>query len=112
MSSEQPEWEAIVVFVTAPAEEEAAAIARALVEAKLAACVSIINNVRSIYSWQGNIEDDAELLMIVKTRKSLFAGLSAKIRELHSYDVPEIIALPVTESSNDYLEWLHNATAK
>ena len=110
--SEQIQREEIVVLVTAPKEEEAAGIARALVEAKLAACVNIINNVRSIYSWQGNVEDDSELLMIIKTRKSLFDELSAKVRELHSYDVPEIIALPITAGSEEYLKWLNESTGK
>jgi periplasmic divalent cation tolerance protein len=77
--SEQIQREEVVVLVTAPKEEEAAEIARVLVKAKLAACVNIINNVRSIYSWQGNVEDDSELIMIIKTRKSLFKELSAKV---------------------------------
>ena len=102
--------EEIVTFITAPNEDEAAGIARSLVEARLAACVNIVRNIRSIYTWQGNIEDDSEVLMIVKTRKSLFNALSAKVRELHSYDVPEIIALPVTEGSEEYLKWLKEST--
>ena len=102
--------EEIVIFITAPNEDEAAGIGRSLVEARLAACVNIVRNIRSIYTWQGNIEDDSEALMIVKTRKSLFKALSAKVRELHSYDVPEIIALPVTDGSEEYLKWLKEST--
>ncbi|HDH53181.1 MAG TPA: divalent-cation tolerance protein CutA [Nitrospirae bacterium] len=102
--------EEIVTFITAPSEDEAARIARSLVETRLAACVNIIKNMRSIYTWQGNVEDDSEVLMIVKTRKSLFKTLSAKVRELHSYDVPEIIALPVIEGSEEYLKWLKEST--
>lgn len=102
--------EEIVIFITAPGEDEAAKIARSLVEARLAACVNIVRNIRSIYTWQGNIEDDTEVLMIVKTRKSLFSALSAKVRELHSYDVPEIIALPVIDGSEEYLKWLKEST--
>lgn len=100
----------IVVFITAPNEDDAAVMAKTLVESRLAACVNIIRNIRSIYSWQGNIEDDSEVLMIVKTRKELFEGLSSKVRELHSYDVPEIIAIPITDGSKDYLKWLKDST--
>ena len=110
--SEQVHSEEIVVFITAPGEDEAAKIARALVGAKLAACVNIINNVRSIYTWQGNVEDDSELLMIVKTCRGLFNELSVKVRELHSYDVPEIIALPIIDGSEEYLKWLNESTGK
>lgn len=100
----------IVVFVTAPSEDDAAVIARALVEQKLAACVNIVRNIRSIYSWQGKIEDDAEVLMIVKTQTKHFDALSEKVKELHSYDVPEIIALPILKGSDDYLEWIKAST--
>ncbi len=108
--SEQTQSEPIVIYITAPGEEEAAGLARALVEAKLAACVNIITNVRSIYSWQGNIEDDREHLMIVKTQRHLFDRLAEKVREMHSYDVPEIVALPIVEGSPDYLKWLQEST--
>ena len=108
--SEQTLSEHIVVYITAPGEEEAAGLARTLVEEKLAACVNMVSNVRSIYSWQGRIEDDKELLMIVKTQRHLFDRLAAKVREIHSYDVPEIIALPIVEGSPDYLRWLQDST--
>ena len=100
----------IVCYITAPNEDEALNIARALVENRLAACANIIKNVRSIYSWKGAVEDDAEVLMIVKTRKPLFHKLSEKVKELHSYDVPEVIALPIIDGSEDYLEWLREST--
>jgi periplasmic divalent cation tolerance protein len=100
----------IIVFITASSEEEAAKIARALVEARLAGCVNIIKNIRSIYSWQGKIEDEPEVLMIVKTQKSLFDSLTKKVEELHSYTVPEIIVLPIVEGSKDYLKWLREVT--
>ena len=102
--------ENIVVFITAPSEDDAAVIAHALVEQKLAACVNIVRNIRSIYSWQGKIEDDAEVLMIAKTQQKHFDALSKKVRELHSYDVPEIIALPILKGSDDYLEWIKAST--
>ncbi len=100
----------IVVFITAPGEEEASKIARSIVEIRLAACVNIVKNVRSIYRWQGNIQDDSEVLMVVKTRKELFSDLTAKVKELHSYSVPEIIALPIVDGSKDYLQWLAEST--
>lgn len=96
----------IVVFITASNEDEAAKIARAIVEARLAGCVNIIKNIRSIYSWQGKIEDDSEAMMVVKTQKHLFDKLSQKVKELHSYITPEIIALPIVDGSEDYLKWL------
>jgi periplasmic divalent cation tolerance protein len=100
----------IIVLMTAPKEEEAARIAKALVENKLAGCVNIIRNVRSIYRWQGKIEDDKEVLLIAKTRNSLFKRLAKKVKELHGYAVPEIISLPVVGGETDYLKWLRQAT--
>jgi len=100
----------IVVFITASNEDEAAKIAKALVESRLAGCVNIIKNIRSIYRWQGKIEDEPEVLMIAKTQKSLFNDLSKKVKELHSYTVPEIIAMPIVEGSEDYLKWLKEVT--
>jgi len=110
MSDEVHHGKEIVVYVTAPNEDEAAGIARALVEAKLAACVNIISNIRSIYRWQGNLEDDSEVLMIIKTRKELFDPLTVAVRKLHSYDVPEIIALPISLGSEDYIKWIREST--
>lgn len=102
--------EYIVVFITAPGEEEAAGIGRELVEARLAACVNIVKDARSIYRWQGKIEDAAEALMIVKTQKDRFDDLMEAVKKLHSYSVPEIIALPVVQGSEDYLAWLKDET--
>ena len=103
--------EFIVVYITAPNEAEAAKIAKTLVNEKLAACVNIVKSIRSIYSWQGKIEDDSEVLMIVKTRKELFGRLKDRVKELHNYTVPEIIALPIIEGSEDYLNWVKEETA-
>ena len=100
----------IVVFITTSNEDEAAKISRALVESRLAGCVNIIRNIRSIYSWQGKIEDEPEVLMIAKTRKPLLDALMKRVKELHSYTVPEIIALPIVEGSEDYLKWLREVT--
>jgi periplasmic divalent cation tolerance protein len=100
----------IVVLITAPKEEDAEKIAKELVESRLAACVNIIRDIRSIYRWQGKTEDESEVLMVVKTRKSLFDKLMKRVKELHGYSVPEIIALPVIEGSQDYLKWLGEET--
>ncbi|MDA8088589.1 MAG: divalent-cation tolerance protein CutA [Nitrospiraceae bacterium] len=102
--------EHIAVFITAPDRETAADIARALVGEKLAGCVNIISSVRSIYSWQGNIEDETEALMVAKTKKSLFEKLNERVKELHPYQTPEIIALPVAAGSRQYLDWLNDVT--
>ena len=102
--------ECIVVLITAPNEEEGLRIARSLVETRLAACVNLVGGVRSIYSWQGKIEDDREVLMIAKTQRRLFPQLSEKVKELHTYSVPEIVALPIVEGSRSYLDWLAEAT--
>lgn len=102
--------EAIVIYITAPTEDEAARIAKTIVEERLAGCINIVKGIRSIYSWQGKIEDDAEVLMIVKTQRHLFEPLKRRVKELHSYTVPEIIASPVVEGSEDYLNWLKEVT--
>ncbi len=99
-----------MVFITAPGEEEAAKIAYSLVENRLAGCVNIIRNLRSVYRWKGTIEDDAEVLMIAKTKQSLFDQLVNNVKELHSYAVPEVIAIPIAKGSEDYLDWLNEVT--
>ena len=104
--------EYFVVLITTSTEREASQIARVLVESQLAGCVNIIQGIRSIYRWQGKIEDEAEVLMIVKTRRDLFAELTRRVKELHSYTVPEIISLPITDGSGEYLGWLEGATRK
>ncbi len=100
----------IVVFITASNEDEAVKIARTLVEVRLAGCVNIIKNIRSIYSWQGKIEDEAEVFMILKTQRPLFDAIMKQVKQLHSYTVPEIIAIPIIEGSEDYLKWLSEVT--
>lgn len=103
--------ESIVVYITTSGEEEAARIAKILVEERLAACVNILKDARSIYRWQGKIEDEKESLMIIKTRKELFDSLKKRVKEVHSYTVPEIIALPIIEGSEDYMNWLKEVTS-
>ncbi len=102
--------EAIAVFITAGSEEEAARIAGALVGESLAGCVNIIRGIRSIYSWQGRIEDETESLLVVKTRRDLFEDICRRVRQLHSYQVPEVIALPVTAGLPEYISWLEDVT--
>lgn len=100
----------VIVFITAPGEDEAVKIGRTLVEEKLAGCVNIIKGVRSIYSWQGRIEDEKEVLMIVKTKKELFDELEKTVKLLHSYTVPEITGIKINKGSEDYLKWLNEVT--
>lgn len=100
----------IVVLSTAGSIEQAQAIARALVEGRLAACVNILPGVQSVYHWQGSINQDAEVLLVIKSRAELFHQLAAEIKRIHTYEVPEIIALPVTAGSEAYLDWLDRET--
>ena len=94
-----------VVMVTAASQNEAEAIAQNLVASKLAACVSIMP-IRSIYTWQEQVHNEEEWQLLIKTDLALFETLEAKIRELHSYEVPEIIALPIVTGSAPYLAWI------
>jgi periplasmic divalent cation tolerance protein len=96
----------IVVFTTCDSEEQAAVLARTLVEQHLAACVNILPRVRSVYRWKDKIEDSAEVLLVIKSRRDLFPALRSSIEKLHTYEVPELIALPVVEGSEPYLAWL------
>jgi periplasmic divalent cation tolerance protein len=98
--------EFIVVLVTAGSSAEGDRLARALVDEGFAACVNRIQSVRSVYRWQGKVEENEEELLIIKSRRDLFAGLERRVRELHSYSVPEIVALPIVEGSQGYLQWL------
>ena len=97
---------AIIVFMTASNGEEAARLADMLVGAHLAACVQILPEMESVYRWQGKIERAPEVLLLAKTTRSKFDDLEREVRALHSYDTPEIIAVPVVAGSARYLEWL------
>jgi periplasmic divalent cation tolerance protein len=99
--------DAIVVFVTAANGEEATRLADMLVGAHLAACVQILPEMESIYRWQGQIERQSEILLLAKTTRAKFEELKREVRALHSYETPEIIAVPVTAGSTSYLEWLN-----
>jgi periplasmic divalent cation tolerance protein len=98
--------DAIMVLMTAGSREEAARLADVLVVARLAACVQILPEIESVYHWQGNVERSAEILLLAKTTQANFNALEAMVRSLHSYETPEIIALPITAASAPYLEWL------
>lgn len=100
----------IVVLITAPSEEVAADIARTIVGERLAACANIVKGIRSIYRWEGAVQDDPEALMVVKTQASLFDALEKRVRELHPYTVPEIIAMPIVSGSKPYLDWITDST--
>lgn len=101
--------DAIVVFITAPTADEASRLADALVEARLAACVQTLPEMQSVYRWQGKIERQKEVLIIVKTIASKFESLERTVREIHSYETPEIVAFPLTAGSNSYLQWLNES---
>jgi len=96
----------IVVFSTCDSEEQAGRIARELVEQKLAACVNILPGARSIYRWKGQVEDSSEWLLIIKSRRDLMDKLRAAIGKIHTYEVPELLAVPVVDGSESYLAWL------
>lgn len=96
----------IVVLSTCETEEQATQVARHLVEHGLAACVNILPGARSIYRWKGAIEEAGELLLVIKSRRDLFPSLRAAIQKIHSYEVPEVIAIPVVDGSESYLAWL------
>jgi periplasmic divalent cation tolerance protein len=102
--------DAVVILSTAP-PGEAAGIARALVEDRLAACVQLAG-IRSFYRWQGRVEDEPEELMLIKTRRPLADAAIARVRELHSYEVPEAVVLSVDAGSADYLAWLAAETGR
>ena len=99
--------EAIVVLMTAANGEEAARLADLLIGAHLAACVQILPEMESVYRWQGKIERQPEILLIAKTARSKFDELEREVRALHSYETPEIIAVPIVAGSAPYLDWLH-----
>jgi len=95
-----------VVITTLSTEQEAAELARALVESRLVACVNIIPKARSIYRYDGVIQDDNECLLLMKTRTDAYSRLAERVRDIHPYEVPELIALPIDRGSADYLAWV------
>lgn len=110
MADETSQGEFAVVLVTVSSEDEGLRIARDLVDAKLAACVNIVSGLRSIYRWEEEVCDEGELLVLIKTRMPLFEQVEGKIKEIHSYEVPEIVAIPIIRGSEAYLSWLREST--
>jgi periplasmic divalent cation tolerance protein len=98
----------LIVFVTASNREEAVKIVRTLLEERLIACGNIVDAVSSLFWWKGKIEEEKEVLVIMKSNEKLFKKLSKRVTELHSYDVPEVLALPIVDGSSSYLDWLKN----
>jgi periplasmic divalent cation tolerance protein len=96
----------VIVIVTTPSKQEAEKIAQHLLKERLIACANIIGPVSSLFHWSGKIEEAEEYLMLMKSRKDLFEKLSEAVKALHSYEVPEILALPMVEGSKAYLDWL------
>jgi periplasmic divalent cation tolerance protein len=96
----------IIILMTAASNEEAARLADMLVESRLAACVQILPQMESVYRWKGNVERSSEVLLIAKTELSKFEELEQRVRAIHSYDTPEILAVPTTAISEPYREWL------
>lgn len=100
----------LFVYVTAPSQEIAKTIAMAVVEEGTAACVNIIGPISSVFSWQGKVEEASEFAMVMKTTQAIYHKLEARIRSLHPYDCPCIIALPVSAGSATFLNWIHAST--
>ena len=98
--------EPIVVLMTAASADEAGRIAEMLVSQKLAACVQILPAMQSVYIWQGQVQRESEVLILAKTTQNNFAELEREVRAMHSYEAPEIVALPIVNGSKPYIEWL------
>lgn len=96
----------VVVFVTCGTAEQAEHIAQTLVEERLAACVNITNPIRSLYHWEGKLNDDLEVMLMIKTSRALFDKVRRRVEQLHSYQTPEVICLPVIDGAPNYLNWL------
>jgi periplasmic divalent cation tolerance protein len=100
----------IVVFSNCGSAEEAEKVARHLVDTRAAACVNIIPGVRSIYRWKGAVEDAAEWTLLIKTRRGLLERVQKELRKVHSYEVPEVVAVPIVEGLESYLAWIDDET--
>jgi len=99
----------IIVLVTTSSKEEAEKIALTLLNERLIACANIISPVHSLFWWQGKIDEAGEHIVLMKTRKDLFEKLSERVKTFHSYEIPEIIAIPIVEGFKPYIEWLNNS---
>ncbi|NEV63484.1 divalent-cation tolerance protein CutA [Thiorhodococcus minor] len=101
-----------LMLCTCPSRETAITLARALVEEHLAACVNLLPGIRSVYRWEGRVQEDDELLLLIKTTGKRMDDLTSRLRQLHPYDVPEIIAAPISEGLDDYLSWITACTTE
>ena len=101
-----------VVLSTAASAEEGIGLGRKLVEERLAACVNVLPGARSVYVWQGEMQESDEAVLLIKTRSDRYADLARRIQELHSYAVPEIVAVPIEAGSRKYLEWVAESVAE
>lgn len=99
----------VVIYVTAKDEREAKKIATRLLEDKLVACANIISGIQSMYWWQGKIDQSREVLIVLKSKKILVKKIIKAVKSVHSYDCPEVIALPIVHGSNDYLQWINDS---
>jgi periplasmic divalent cation tolerance protein len=100
-----------ITFVTCKDRKQATAIARVLVQEKLAACVNIVPEITSIYRWDGRVEEASEVLILIKSRRALSKKLVARVRELHTYEVPEVVTIPITTGNPPYLRWVRQSTS-
>jgi len=98
------------IYITASSVDEARSIGKELVSSRVAACANIIDNINSIYWWEGEIQDDKEAILILKTRDSLVPELIEKVKSIHSYDCPCIVSLPILEGNKPFLDWVYNET--
>ena len=101
-----------MIYMTAGSPEEARAIGKALVSERLAACVNIIEGMNSLYWWKGEVQEDSEVVLIAKTRESLVPKLSERVKEIHGYDCPCVVALPITDGFQPFLDWIGEETQK
>lgn len=100
----------LIVFVTAPNDDEASRIADSLVSERLAACVNVVRGIESVYRWEGEVTRDRETLLIIKTTDERYADLERRVKELHTYTTPEVIAYKIERGSEAYLKWLREST--
>lgn len=104
--------EYIVIYCTVPNKKEGKTIAKKILDHKLAACVNIIDKIESVFLWDGKMSEEQEALMIIKTKKEMFEKIQFIIKDMHSYNVPEIIAMPILQGDEIYLKWIEHETSK